>query len=365
MHGGVEDTLTEIQSKYWFVRGRQFVEKILHRCVTCHKIEGPKYRNVPPPPLPEFRVKEAPPFAYCGVDFAGPLYIRVAEEPESSKVWICLYTCCATHAVHLELLPDMSAQTFLRLFKRFTARRGFPLKMISDNVKTFISAAHTIEDMLTSSEVQQYLTYLKVKWSFTLEKAPWWGGFYERMIQSMKRCLKKTIGKTKLTYDELSTALTEVEAILNSRLLSYVSNDDLEEPLTLSHMLTGRRILSLPDDTATTGSEGDIDFEVNPQEIHTRVRNLNNALDQFRDRWRNEYLLQLRERYPSTNSTGLPRSPIPGEVVLVHDEHHPPTMWRLARVNEVITSSDSQIRGVSLAVSANGKLSTLRLPLPT
>ena len=90
MHGGVKDTLTEIRSKYWFVRGRQFVRKILHKCVACHKVEGPKYRNVPPPPFPEFRVKEAPPFAYCGVDFAGPLYIRVAEE--SSKVWICLYT---------------------------------------------------------------------------------------------------------------------------------------------------------------------------------------------------------------------------------------------------------------------------------
>ena len=163
MHGGVKDTLTEIRSRYWFVRGRQFVRKILHRCVTCRKIEGPKYRNVPPPPLPEFRVKEAPPFAYCGVDFAGPLYVRVADQSESSKVWICLYTCCVTRVVHLELLPDMSAHTFLRSFKRFTARRGIPLKMISDNAKTFISATHTIEDMLTSSEVQQYLTCLRVK----------------------------------------------------------------------------------------------------------------------------------------------------------------------------------------------------------
>ena len=144
--------------------------------------------------------------------------------------------------------------------------------MISDNAKTFISAAQTIEDMLTSSEVQQYLSHLRVKWSFTLEKAPWWGGFYERMIQSMKRCLKKTIGKAKLTHDELSTALMEVEAILNSRPLSYISSEDLEEPLTPAQMLTRRRILSLPDGTVTTGSEGDIDFKVNPQELHARVR---------------------------------------------------------------------------------------------
>lgn len=79
------------------------MRKIIYRCVTYRKVEGPKYCSVPPPPLPEFRVQEAPPFAYCGVDFAGPLYVRVAEEPESSKVWICLYTCyvnaCCTSGV--------------------------------------------------------------------------------------------------------------------------------------------------------------------------------------------------------------------------------------------------------------------------
>ena len=134
MHGGIKETLTEIPLKYWVVRGQQFVRKIIHRCVTCHKVEGLNYQVVPPPPLPEFRVQESPPFAFRGVDFAGPLYIKM-EESENSKVWICLYTCCVTCAVHMELVPDMSAQTFLRLLKRFTARREIPLQMISDNAK--------------------------------------------------------------------------------------------------------------------------------------------------------------------------------------------------------------------------------------
>jgi len=82
-HGGVKDTLTEVRSKYWFVRGRQFVKKILYRCVRCCKLEGPHYCAVPAPPLPEFGIKEAPPFAHCGLDYAGPLYI---VEVESEKV---------------------------------------------------------------------------------------------------------------------------------------------------------------------------------------------------------------------------------------------------------------------------------------
>ena len=95
-HSGVKDTLTEVRCKYWFVRGRQFVRKIVYRCLRCRKLEGQHYRAVPAPPLPESRVQEAIPFAYCGVDFAGPLYITAPEGSESNKVWICLFTCCVT-----------------------------------------------------------------------------------------------------------------------------------------------------------------------------------------------------------------------------------------------------------------------------
>ena len=63
----------------------------------------------------------------------------------------------------------------------------------------------------------------------------------------MKRCLRKIVGKSKLTFDELSTAITEVENVLNSRPLSFVSTEDLEELLTPAHFLIGHRSLSLPD----------------------------------------------------------------------------------------------------------------------
>ena len=129
-HSGVKSTLTEVQSKYWFVCGRQFVRKIVYRCIKCRKFEGLHYRAVPAPPLPDYRVQEATPFAYCGVDFAGSLYITASEESESKKVWICLFTCCVTRGIHLKMVTDMSTQTFLRSFKRFTARTGTPVQVI-------------------------------------------------------------------------------------------------------------------------------------------------------------------------------------------------------------------------------------------
>ena len=77
------------------------------------------------------------------------------------------------------------------------------------------------------------------------------GGGFERIIKSTKRCLKKTLGRARLrlTYEELLKVLTEVECMLNSKPLTFVYPDDLEEPLTPSHLISGRRLLSLPDAT--------------------------------------------------------------------------------------------------------------------
>ena len=139
----------------------------------------------------------------------------------------------------------MSAPTFLRSFKRFAARRGLPSRVISDNGKTFKAAAQTIQAVLGHKDVKRYFSGLGVKWVFNIPKAPWWGGIFERMVRSTKRCLRKIVGQAKLPYDELLTALTEVEMVLNSRLLTYVSADDFEEPLTPSLKLGVTLVLTV------------------------------------------------------------------------------------------------------------------------
>ena len=117
--------------------------------------------------------------------------------------------------------------------------------MISDNAKTFKAAAKALEKTMQYEEVQQHLSGVGVQWTFNIERAPWWGGIFERMVRSMKQCLKKIIGKARLSYDELLTAVTEVEMIINSSPLTYISSEDMETPLTPSHLLTGRRVLCM------------------------------------------------------------------------------------------------------------------------
>ena len=99
-----------------------------------------------------------------------------------------------------------------------------------------------------------------------------------------------------MTYDELSTAVVEVECVLNSRPLTYVSSNDTEKPLTPSHLLTGRKVLSIPNGLGTA-EEGETDVQL----LTRRQRFFSTLLGQFWNRWKREYVVDLREHHKSTN----------------------------------------------------------------
>lgn len=182
---------------------------------------------------------------------------------------MCLFTCCASRAVHLDVVIDITSRSFIRCFKRFISRRGLPARVVSDNGSTFKASARTLQEIFANQEVKRFLSNYSINWIFNVERAPWWGGFFERLIQSLKRCLKKMIGRARLTYEELVTEVAEVKLILNSRPLTYLSADDVDEPLTPSHLICGTRLLSLPDHLCYNNSE---DEDYQPQSSATLTR---------------------------------------------------------------------------------------------
>ena len=248
-HNGIKSTLNGVREKYWVLRGRETVKRVLRRCVTCKKIEGKAFQSPREPALPSSRVNDEPPFSNTSIDFAGPLFTKGKDE--TVKSYVCLFTCASTRAVRLELLKDLSTNTFLAAFRRFTSRKGMPRRILTDNAKTFKVAAKEIATIYSSSNVKRYLADTGVSWEFITEKAPWHGGFWERLIKSTKRCLKKQIGRTSLTFEEIRTILVEIEATLNNRSLTYIYDDEegVSYPLTPASLIYGRRITTTPNES--------------------------------------------------------------------------------------------------------------------
>ena len=179
------------------------------------------------------------PFTTTGVDFFVPVIVK--NDIGSVKTWVVLFTCLTTRAVHLEAVRDMTTCTFLMAYRRFIARRGTPVKIISDNGKQFKLASTILDNVWHAigecPDVVNYLTSNGTTWSFITELAPWMGGFYERMVQTVKRSLRKSIGRSLLSHCECETLLIEVEAVVNARPMTYVSGDPALLVITPAHFL--------------------------------------------------------------------------------------------------------------------------------
>ncbi|GFQ69373.1 integrase catalytic domain-containing protein [Trichonephila clavata] len=135
----------------------------------------------------------------------------------------------------------MSTEQFLLAFRRFISRRGLCSTIYSDNAKTFkraeLELKHFWRCMLHPS-VQDLFSTHGITWKYIVEKGAWWGGFWERHFRTIKTCLRKIIGRSSLSLNELETVFIEIEAMINSRPITYIYDDPSEpSPLTPAHFL--------------------------------------------------------------------------------------------------------------------------------
>ena len=167
-HSGLEATLSNIRMRYWITKGRQTVKNVLKNCFICNLVKG---KFIVPPKtlsLPDFRVNCSFAFGSVGVDFTGLLYVKdiYSRNENLNKCYLLLFTRATTRVLHLEIRQDVLGNTLILALRRFMARLGNPRLFISDNFKSF-----------KSLDVKNFLRKLRIKWSFILEKSPWWGGF--------------------------------------------------------------------------------------------------------------------------------------------------------------------------------------------
>ena len=183
-HSGAAHTLGQVRHEYWIPQGRKEVRSVISKCQICKIYEGGPYSMPPMASLPKKRISQNSPFSYVGLDYLRPLYVK--KEKNRQKIWVCLFTCMTVRAIHLEIVSDLCAETFLMAYRRFVARRGIPKTIITDNAPQFKLAKKTIEkswkEALKDPMIKDHVTKQGTRWSFIVELTPWMGGFYERMI---------------------------------------------------------------------------------------------------------------------------------------------------------------------------------------
>ncbi|XP_026063123.1 uncharacterized protein LOC113046525 [Carassius auratus] len=356
MHSGLRDTLVQIRSRHWILRGRQLVKGILSKCTVCKRFKA-KPAQQDTAPLPRDRIIESPPFAVTGIDFAGPLYVK--NDHVLCKAYVALFTCAVTRAVHLELVSSQSTESFLLALKRFVSRRGLCKVIYSDNAKTFKRANQDLSELWHAIKDPQLLEYFSgkgISWRFIVERAAWWGGFWERLVRSVKTCLRKVLGRASLTFEEMTTLLTEVEATLNSRPLTFVHNEaDEPQPLTPAHFLVGERLTSLPPKPFPADHDH---TTVSKEEMTRRWGYKNRLMTNLWNRWRKDYLLDLKSAHSC--STQKPTVLKTGDIVLIGDANMPRQTWKLGKIEELFPGRDGKVRSCAVRTSTG---TVLRRPV--
>ena len=246
--------------------------------------------------------------------------------------WIALFVCATTRAVHLEVVDSLSTESFLIAFRKFVARRSLPSRIRSDNATAFKAASDK----------------LSVPWMFNPPAEPWHGGSYERMVGTVKSALKKVMGTAFLKVQELETLLYEVEAVVNSRPLTYVS-DSLDEPPVTPAMMMGNIWMSSEKPAGT----------LDAAQMSSRLRYLSRTLEHVKNRWEVEYLSQLN-KHQQTMSRPL----AVGDVVFVLDDTKRKQFWRLGRIMELFPGRDGKRRVAKVKLSNSTLLRPIQRLVP-
>ena len=181
-------------------------------------------------------------FAKVAVDFGGPFMTMQGRGKPRQKRYLCLFTCLASRAVHLEMAYSLDVDSFLNALNRMINRRGVPEEILSDNGTNFVAANKELCELICKDpKVQTNTTKKGIKWIFNPPYAPHFGGVFEIMIKSAKRAIMAILNNADVKDEELVTAFCGAEALINSQPLTYQSANIKDNvPLTPNHFLHGQ-----------------------------------------------------------------------------------------------------------------------------
>ena len=348
MHAGPTLLTSSLNRRYYIIGCRKIVRSITCGCTTCRRsMARPKHQLLGQ--IPTERIVPDLVFNRVGLDYAGPFILKYGSvrKPSFVKAYVCIFVSLSIKAVHLELVSDLTTDTFIVALWRFISRRGKPSLIWSDHGTNFVGAIRELKEFIaffqnqkTQGIISEICAMQNITWKFIPECCtPHFGGLWEAAVKS-KTHLKRVIGETKLTFEEFTTVLTQVEACLNSRpLVPLPCDGDTIEPLTPGHFLIGRPLEALPDSSKSYCSIS----------LLKRWHLCQHLTRHFWRRWTAEYIDIIRRfvkwHHPSRNNLQV------GDVVILQEDNLVPIKWPLGRIVTTYPGRDGLVRVVDVKTS--------------
>ena len=345
LHAGPTLLSASIGRRYHVIQLRKSVRSVTQQCIVCRR-----HATKPVPQmmgqLPMERITPGSVFQRVGVDYAGPFLIKTGKtrKPTILKSYACIFVSLVVKAVHIELVSDLTTEAFLATLRRFITRRGLPSLIWSDHGTNFVGAKRELKELYQFLQQQtpcktlsDFCSSKGIEWRLIPEHGPHFGGLWEAAVKSAKKHLRRTIGDCKLTFEELTTVLAQIEACLNSRPLTPTTSADVDgiEVLTPGHFLIGQPLAALPDAS----------FEDKSVSMLRRWQLCQGLVQKFWNRWSSEYLPILNRhtkwRHPTRNLSV-------GDIVLLKEDTMVPTKWPLGRVTHIHPGKDQLVRVVTI-----------------
>ena len=342
-HRHHQTVLNEVRQKFWIPKLRVLLGVIRNRCQKCKNTAAKP--SVPEmAPLPEARLAVyTRAFTYVGIDYFGP--IMVVQGRATVKRWGVLITCFTTRAVHLEIAHSLDTSSCIMAIRIFVCTRGQPKEFYSDNGTNFHGANNEMRrelenefKKLNKARIQEEFTSAEYSWTFNPPASPHMGGVWERMVQSVKKCLDASMTSRYPTDEVLKCLFAEAENIVNSRPLTYVPLDSPDDDiLTPNHFLIGSSSGRKP-----AGDFGDSDL------LRNNWRTAQAMADKFWNKFVLEYIPTIMKRSKWTKPV---ESIQLNDVVLVVDESLKRNVWPKGLVVELHPDKNGQVRSVKIRTS--------------
>jgi len=342
LHATKLSTLAFVRQNYWPIQAKSMINKIINRCVKCFKA-SPKCQGQIMGDLPPDRVNQSNAFEKVAIDYAGPILIKAGKIRNSTamKSYIALFKCMSTKAIHLELLTDLTTVAFIATFDRFTSRRGLPTDIYSDNATCFEGASNEFKRLTKDlhQQLEDYYNSKNIKWHFITPRAPHMGGYWENGIKQLKHHLKRVMTDRLMTFEEFSTLLCRIEAILNSRPITSISEDPNDfQALTPGHFLIGRAL------------NGRLERDLTNKQTSQLKRwdMIQQAQQLFWKYWYKDIINSQIRPKGSQNNIKYQLN----DLVLIKDSNVPSMKWKLGRIIVLHYGRDNKIRNVTIKTSS-------------